>query len=262
VADAANSALDLRQQLVASLGPLRADAGLAPDPDGGMIYRHLHLCFTPARFDGDGAAFPATARFLRHTNPPIPGERLPAWADAMGDRPVVLVSMGTVFHRTPGIYEAIVEGLEHAPVDVVVAAGFDQDPGRLGQQPPHVRIEPYVPLAALLPRCDLFITHGGFNSVKEALSAGVPMVVVPIAADQPYSAQRCAALGVAIALGPDERSPAQIGRAARTVLADPAFRCRAQQMKREMAALPGPDHAVDLLEAIHDETRHGARTAR
>jgi MGT family glycosyltransferase len=157
----------------------------------------------------------------------------------------------TVFHRTAGAYEAILEGLRNESVNLVVAAGFDQDPGRFGAQPPHVRLEPYLPLTALLPRCDLFITHGGFNSVKESLSAGVPMVLLPISADQPYSAERCAALGVGLALGPEERTASDVSRAARTVLTDPAYRLRARELQREMAALPGPEHAISLLEALH-----------
>jgi UDP:flavonoid glycosyltransferase YjiC (YdhE family) len=43
----------------------------------------------------------------------------------------------------------------------------------------------------MLARCDAFLTHGGLNSVKKALASGVPMVVVPLSADQPYSAERC-----------------------------------------------------------------------
>jgi UDP:flavonoid glycosyltransferase YjiC (YdhE family) len=76
------------------------------------------------------------------------------------------------------------------------------------------------------------------------------MVVIPISADQPYSAQRCAALGVGVALGPEERSPAEIRRAARTVREDRGFARRAEEMQRDMAALPGPDHAVSLLETL------------
>jgi UDP:flavonoid glycosyltransferase YjiC (YdhE family) len=251
VADAAHSALDRRHEVVASLDRLRSSVGLPPDPDGDMVYRHLHLCFAPPRFDGLDAAFPPTACFLRHTNPTLAGERLPSWLDALESRPTVLVSMGTVFHRTAGIFEAVLEGLRDEPVNVLVAAGFDQDPGRFGPQPPHVRVESYLPVPALLPRCDLFVTHGGFNSVKESLAAGVPMVVIPISADQPYSAERCAALGVGVALGREERLPSDVRRAARTVLADRGFARRAKEMQRDMAALPGPDHAVALLETLH-----------
>ncbi len=251
VADAAHSALDRRQEVAASLDGLRSSVGLPPDPHGEMVYRYLHLCFAPPRFDGPDAVFPPTACFLRHTNPTLAGEALPSWVDELEGRPTVLVSMGTVFHRTAGIYEAVLKGMRDEPVNLVVATGFDQDPKRFGPQPHHVRLEPYLPLATLLPRCDLFITHGGFNSVKESLAAGVPMVVIPISADQPYSAARCAALGVGVALGPDDRTPSDVRRAARTLLADRAYTRRAREMQRDMAALPGPQQAVALLDALH-----------
>ena len=256
VADAAHSAVDRRHEVATALDGLRLSAGLPPDPGGEMVYRYLHLCFAPPHFDGPTAVFPPTARFLRHTNPTLAGERPPSWVDQLAARPTVMVSMGTVFHRTAGIYEAILEGLRDEPVNALVAAGFDQDPGRFGPQPSHIRIEPYLPVTALLPRCDLFITHGGFNSVKESLAAGVPMVVVPISADQPYSAERCAALGVGVALGPQQRTASDVRRAVRTVLGDPGFARRAKEMQRDMAALPGPDHAVALLEDLH---RHPVR---
>lgn len=251
IADAAHSALDRRHEVAAALDGLRATVALPPDPGGDMVYRYLHLCFAPPLFDGPDAVFPPTACFLRHTDPALATEELPSWVDELDPRPTVLVSMGTVFHRTAGAYEAVLDGLRDEPVNLLVAAGFDQDPGRFGPQPPHVRLEPYLPLTALLPRCDLFITHGGFNSVKESLAAGVPMVLVPISADQPYSAERCADLGVGVTLGPNERTAADIRRATRTVLADPAYMQRAKGMQQEMAALAGPEHAVALLEGLH-----------
>ena len=251
IADAAHSALDRRHEVAASLDRLRSSVGLPGDPDAAMVYRFLHLCFAPSRFDGPEAVFPPTARFLRHTNPPVTEEQLPSWVDALDARPTVLVSMGTVFHRTAGIYEAVLDGLRDEPVNLLVAAGLDQDPGRFGPQPPNVRLEPYLPVATLLPHCDLLVTHGGFNSVKESLAAGVPMVVVPISADQPYCAERCAALGVGGALGPEERTASDVRRAARTVLTDPAYTRRAREMRHEMEALPGLDHAVELLEGLH-----------
>ena len=131
-----------------------------------------------------------------------------------------------------------------------MAVGRDQDPSRFGEQPPNVRIERYLPQTLLLPRCALFVTHGGFNSVKEALSVGVPMVVVPIAGDQPYSAERCAALGVARVIPPDGRTPDRVREAARAVLGDPGYRAGAEELRQDMAALPGMDRAVALLETL------------
>jgi hypothetical protein len=110
VADAAHSALDGRHDVAAALDGLRSSVGLPPDPGGAMVYRHLHLCFAPPRFDGPDAVFPPTARFLRHTDPTPTEDRPPSWVVELEARPTVLVSMGTVFHRTAGIYEAVPEG--------------------------------------------------------------------------------------------------------------------------------------------------------
>ena len=218
-----------------------------------MPFRHLHLCFTPPAWDGPSAPRPRNARFLRHTSTVAPGARLPGWVDRLPDRPTVLASLGTVFNTTPGVLEAIVEALAEEPVNVVVAIGRDQDPGRFGPQPEGVRLEAYVPQPLVLAHCDAFVTHGGFNSVKEALSSAVPMVVVPISADQPYSAERCVDLGVARRLGPDDRTPDRIRRAVRQVLAEPSYRTNARAFQAEMMALPGPEEMVELLESLRPQ---------
>ncbi|MHB8574025.1 MAG: glycosyltransferase [Dehalococcoidia bacterium] len=255
VAAAADSALDLREQLAPALARLRASMRLPADPAVDMPYRYLHLCFMPPRFDGATARFPPTAHFVRHTNPPRPGERLPSWVTALPARPTVLVSLGTVFHRTPGLYAAILAGLRAEPINLVLAVGSDQDPAAFGPQPPQVRVERYLPQPLLLPYCTLLVTHGGFNSMKEALSLGVPLVVIPIAGDQPYSAERAAALGVAEVVGPDERTPARIRAAVQTVLTTPRYREQAQAVQREIQALPGIEQAVALLESLVGERR-------
>jgi UDP:flavonoid glycosyltransferase YjiC (YdhE family) len=239
-----------RRMVAAPLACHRERMGLPPDPDTLMPFRHLHLCFTPPDWDGPGAPRPPNTRFLRHTSTMSPGARLPEWVDGLPDRPTVFASLGTVFNKTPGVLEAIVTALAEDPINVVVAIGRDQDPSRFGPQPAHVRLEAYVPQPLLLPHCDAFVTHGGFNSVKEALSAGVPMVVVPISADQPYSAERCAELGAARTVGPDARTPEAIRDAVRAVLAEDSYRAGARAFQEEMMALPGPEHMVELLEAL------------
>jgi len=248
VAAAADSALDRRRDLAGPLAPLRRQAGLPADPDG-----HLHLCFTPPSFDGPAARFPATARFFAHRSTPTPHEDLPPWLDQLAHRPTVLVSMGTVFHRTPGLHETILAALRDEPVNLLIALGFDQDPARLGPLPPHVRVQPTLPQVALLPRCALLVSHGGFNSVKEALADGVPLVIVPIAGDQPYCARRCQALGVSRVIGPAERDAAAIRAAVRTVLGDPSYRDQARHMRDEFCALPSAAAAVTALEQLMEK---------
>lgn len=83
------------------------------------------------------------------------------------------------------------------------------------------------------------------------------MVVVPITADQPYSAERCAGLGVGRTVGADDRTREAIRDAVSRVLRDPSYRTRARAFKAEMNALPGPEHMVGLLEALAYEERPG-----
>ena len=136
------------------------------------------------------------------------------------------------------------------PLNLLIALGFDQDPSRLGPLPPHIRVQPTLPQAALLPRCALLVCHGGFNSVKEALAQGVPLVILPIAGDQPYCARRCQALGVARVIGPAQRHPQAIRAAVRAVLGDPAYRDRARHMRDDIHALPPARAAAEALERL------------
>ena len=154
---------------------------------------------------------------------------------------------------TPGLYEAILAGLRDEPVNLVVGVGQHRDPVEFGPQPAQVRIERYLPHAHLLPRCDVVITHGGFGTIMGSLAAGVPLVVIPVQGDQPRNARRCADLGVGRVVAPTERTPETIRAAVRTVLTDPSYRMHAQRMRDELTALPGPEHAVALLERLATE---------
>jgi UDP:flavonoid glycosyltransferase YjiC (YdhE family) len=83
-----------------------------------------------------------------------------------------------------------------------------------------------------------------------ALAHGLPMVVIPIGADQPRNAQRCNDLHVARVLHALEATPERVRAAASDVLGDPTYRLNAERMRDEIADLPGPDHAVTLLECL------------
>ena len=239
-----------RRMVAEPLARHRQQFGLSPDPGVEMPFRYLHVSFTPPSWDGTDVPRPPNIRFARHVDAVPLGTALPGWVEHLPTRPTVLASLGTVFNKTPGVLEAVVEGLGGEPYNAIVAIGRDQDPARFGSPPPNVRLEPFVPQPLLLARSDVFVTHSGFNSVKESLGAGVPMVAVPITADQPYAAERCAALGVATVIGPTDRRAASVRDAVRDVLESPAYRDRARRFQAEMASLPGPERVVKLLEEL------------
>ena len=113
-------------------------------------------------------------------------------ADAPGDVPTVYFTLGTVYNMESGdLFQRVMAGLRDLAADVIVTVGRDLDPDELGPQPPNVHIERFVPQAELLPHCDLVVSHAGSGSVLGALAHGLPMVLIPIGADQPLNAARC-----------------------------------------------------------------------
>jgi UDP-N-acetylglucosamine:LPS N-acetylglucosamine transferase len=96
----------------------------------------------------------------------------------------------------------------------------------------------------------LVVTHGGFNTVQAALSRGLPMVILPIAADQHVNAQSCGNLGVGRVVGPEERAPQAIRAAVGEVLATQTYPVSAERVRDDMAAMPGAEYAVELLERL------------
>jgi len=244
---------DLHRLVAPALNRLRAGVDLPPDPDLAMLYRHLLLTPVPPSFQFPDRPLPATAQAIRYVpfdHEPGDDERAPTWVDDLPPRPTVYATLGTAYNRTPGIFAAILDALGDEPLNLVVAVGPHQDPADFGTQPAHIRVERYVPQSVLFPRCDLAIMHGGFGSVLTALGHGLPMVLLPIAADQPDNARRCAELGVAEVVGPDVRTPEAIRAATRTVLREPDYRQNTTRLRDEIQALPGLEHASRLLEQL------------
>ena len=172
------------------------------------------------------------------------------WLAAL-PRPLTYLTLGTIFNLESGdLFERALAGLRELPGSVVVTLGRDLDPATLGRQPASVHVHRFIPQSVVLPCCDLVVSHAGSGSVIGALAHGLPMVLLPMGADQPLNAARAEALGVAQVLNAVDATSAEIQRAARTVLSEPGYRRRAELIRDEIDALPGPGHAVELIEQL------------
>lgn len=239
----------------APLDALRAAHGLTPDPDRAMPFRYLRLRPFPPRFADPAFPVAPTTHHLRPTPADRSGpEDLPPWVGTLPDRPVIYVGLGTVFNK-PEVFRAVLAGLRDEALTLVVTVGRDQDPAAYGPQPENVHIVRYIPLSLLLPHCDLAVTNGGSGTLTAALAHGLPVVVVPLGADQPQNAARCVALGLGAAIEPAALTPAAARHAVMGVLGNPAYRQAAERLRDELAALPGPEHGVALLERLATEQR-------
>jgi UDP:flavonoid glycosyltransferase YjiC (YdhE family) len=79
---------------------------------------------------------------------------------------------------------------------------------------------------------------------------GLPMVLLPMGADQPWNGDRCSALGLARVLDPVAATPADIRSAINAVLGDGSYRERAERMRDALMELPGPAAALVAIERL------------
>ncbi len=245
-----------RRLVAAALSALRATYDLPADPDGVSPFRYLHLAFEPPGFWPADEPRAPTAHLLRPAVwDRLGGAQLPPWAASLPPRPTVCATLGTFMNRSTAVFTTILEGLRDEPLTLILTIGRDQDPTQFGPQPENVHIERYIPLSLLLPHCALVVHHAGFSTTVTTLLHGLPMVLIPLGADQPLNARQCAALGVGRVIGPAERTAAAVWDAARTVHGEPSYHRRAEQVRDGMVALPGTDHAVALLEQLAGEKR-------
>jgi UDP:flavonoid glycosyltransferase YjiC (YdhE family) len=222
--------------------------GLAP-PHAAGLYDHLYLHpfppslglvppdrnivpIRPLGFDGAIDAAP------------------PRWLASLGrDRPLVYVTFGT---EIPGLAPigAVVEAIGRFDVDAVLTVGTRLDPARIGDPPPNVRVERYVPQRLLLSRAAMLVSHAGSGAVLGAAAAGIPQLCLPVGADQFENADAVAASGAGLALEPDDVSPDAVAAAVARLISEDVFARASSGLAAEIAAMPHPAEHVPRLEAL------------
>ena len=207
------------------------------------IRQSLNLVYTSRAFHPAAASFDDTYRFVgpslgaRPDDPSFP-------LDELRD-PVLYASLGTVFNADPDVLRGFAAALAPLAGTLVLSTGRT-DPALLGPLPGNVVARRSVPQPAVLQRARLFLTHGGMNSVDEALYYGVPMLVVPQGADQPLVAKRVAELGAGLAVtaGVGER----LRPLAEQLLVDPSFCAAAARLSEAQRGAGGYRRAAGELE--------------
>lgn len=219
----------------------------------------------------DPSPYPVTRRF-REAAINRPGEvevsgdekPLPDWWWPGSDAPLVYVTFGTMAGGKPvgdAAYRTALDAVAGLPIRVLLTVGRATDIAALGDIPANVHVEAWVPQADVLGSAAAVICHGGSGTTFGTLAAGLPLVVVPMFADQPANARLVESAGAGLAVSPSGEPEGRIGvpapadsprirRALESVLADDAYRQAAQRLAAEMSALPT---AGDLLDGLQGE---------
>lgn len=158
---------------------------------------------------------------------------------AVDDRPVVYVSFGSFLSARGDVLATVLEALRPLGLRVAVATGSATG---LPEVPSDWLMRPYLPQVALLDRAAVAVTHGGNNSVTEALTAGVPMVVLPFSTDQFAGAAAIEEAGLGTALAPNTATSTELTAAVRGVL-DGSAPHLARALGEELRRAPGREVA-------------------
>jgi len=243
----------LLDSVAAAVAPLWEQCGLEPDPAAGL-YRSLCLDITPPSFQRYESARNRTVIHpLRPiTEPPVPGEVLPPWIEHRREVPLVYMTLGTNTGTNADIsmFRSVIEGLDDLDVDVLITIGFGKDPSLIGPLPGNMHVEHYVPHSLLLPHCSAVICHGGPGTTLSSLARGLPLLILPQGADQYVIGDLVLAAGVGLLLAPPDVIPSTIRANVLALLDEPVYRESARRLQREIAAMPGPEEVVHLIEEV------------
>ncbi len=110
--------------------------------------------------------------------------------------------------------------------------------------------EQFVPQTAIVPQCDVMITHGGNNTVGEAFTFGVPTIVLPLFWDQYDNAQRIDECGYSVRLSTYEFTDDELHGAIERLSGDKQRAARLAAASQRLQASPGRVLAADLIEKI------------
>jgi UDP:flavonoid glycosyltransferase YjiC (YdhE family) len=240
------------------LGSLRLAAPVLEPYSDGIVERIVAMPYL-SRFPAstDPSPFPITRRYRDVLA--APAAALPDWWPN-DDRPLVYVTFGSV---AGGVSigalacRAALDAVADLPVRALLTVGRAIDPAELGDIPANVHVEAWVPQSDVLAHAAVVVCHGGSGTTFGTLAAGVPLVVVPLFADQPGNARCVAAAGAGVVVEPApgaaatdrigrEHAP-QIRAAVQAVLADPSYSRAAQRVADEMRHTPSVDELLSEL---------------
>jgi UDP:flavonoid glycosyltransferase YjiC (YdhE family) len=213
---------------------------------------------------------PSSVTFVG-TPPIIPNQvPLPSWAHELdGSRKVVLVTQGTVAnHDFELLIAPAFAGLANEPDLLVVATAGGRAVGDIpGPIPGNARLASYLPFEWLLPKVDVLVTNGGYGSVNQAMSFGIPLVTAGLTEDKADVNARVAWSGVGIDLATNNPTPQALREAVRAVLDKPDYRSGASAMADEFKAIDTRSEILRIINRVSQasneiDDRGGTTVAR
>lgn len=247
------------KQILDSIKDMEKTYGIRfPDVISGypLIDGMLNLVYTSRYFHPDVKGIDDSYKFIG-TSMADRNEKITFPFEKIADKKIIYISLGTIFNDSIEFYEACFEAFKDMDIQVVMSIG-----DRLGNDvfksiPDNFIVQNYVPQLEILKKTDLFVTHGGPNSVNEAVYNSVPMILVPQYADQFAVAHRVEELGAGINIEKEKVNAALLKQAATQIMSDHNFKmnsCKIGDSLKDAGGVSrGADEILGFVSSCHEE---------
>ena len=176
----------------------------------------------------------------------------PVWpplAQLSPDLPAVYVSLGTVFNNKPKVFRKIIDAFDRRH-QVIVSAGGAFDALKAQALPNNILLFQRVPQIEVLGHVDVVVSHGGNNTVNETLTAGKPLLVLPVGGEQGDNASRVTHLGVGLRADINQFDPAEVRSKIDRLLHESHFGERARDIAEIISRTDGPGTSARFIAHI------------
>ncbi len=210
----------------------------------------LNIVYTSEEFQiqrsqfGENYYFTGPCYIERNFDPDLPLER-----NEIENKSIIYVSLGSVklYNNKTYFFEKCLQAFKDSDRIVVMAVGSELDIESLKPIPSNFRIRNYIPQLNILKHASVFITHGGTNSIWEALLNKVPVVVFPQGGDQYLVANRVEELGLGVWIKQKKIQPKQLRKVVERVMQDERTRSNIARLSMSLRKAGGTQKAVDLI---------------
>lgn len=165
-------------------------------------------------------------------------------------KPIVYISMGTIHRPEPTFIQACFAAFADFPAQFIFSVG---EQAEIGAIPANFIVRPSVPQLEILQQADIFISHGGLNSIHEGLYYGVPFILIPHQFEQLMNARCVAGRGAGIVIEARLRGQAITATTLRQALtqlsAEEHYRQSAKELQTALRASGGYQQATDTIQA-------------
>ncbi len=234
-----------------AINEARVGLGLeaVPSTFAQMLRADTVLVLTSPLFDITSPHLPANVRYggPQLDDPSWSEPWQSPWSDA-DSRPLVLVGLSSTFQNQTATLGNIVAALSQLPVRGLVTLGATIPAGDVPGSD-NVVVVRSAPHTEVLKHASALITHCGHGTTMKGLSAGVPLICMPMGRDQDDTAARVVHRGLGVRLKPSAPS-AVIREAVEKVLATKSYRENAERLAASLRAGEGCVDPVEQLEGL------------